>query len=691
MAGGNWSAGSNQSIAWSYSGNVGASVSILLQKNAATVYTLTNNAPLEGSGKGTFNWTVPKNAPAGMDYSVVIASNSNPAIKGVSGVFSLTGGTPAPHAPGAFGRTGFAKTDAAKSPAPGFLERKNFSKTDDKMKSANVNTALLATLAVSQPAGGEEWSPGSTHTIAWKQISGDATGNVKIILLKGNATYQTIAASVPLGGGKYDWLIPSDTPSVPTNSPTEQYRIQIVKTTDSNVQGTSDFFSVVKHSKPPSIHTEPGIEILTPHSGEKWALGETPELKWHVKGIATDPKLMVRVVIFLGDSSSSESYNVVKDVPMTGTYPLKLTIPGTYIGSVKIVDPATKKTYKSEFTDLDIVSPYIQILNLAELTAAPWVAGKTYKVLWKVRGTSYGTDLTFAITDAASNYPYLSSTVNTGNAGTYEWTAKSFAKKMKFSITPQSPKVLGASFLFDVDTGKYPTLSPTVTAPSAPVLLSATLIDYKEHVTLHWKDTGGNEKEFVVERKHVGSGGNYAGIGSAPMNADAYQDKVIPVSGHYRYRVKAVNDNGSTASNEVDITTEKTGPAVDLVPVNPQPAKGPAGYCPMAGFTGPIDITIRNLGPGPAGSTNAVLFVSNKQTAGYSEQLKTVVPALNKNESYVWHANAPKCLQGKGSACEFNLMINYNPKEILESDMSTNDISFTCQAAKAKVNLVPAF
>jgi hypothetical protein len=153
--------------------------------------------------------------------------------------------------------------------------------------------------------------------------------------------------------------------------------------------------------------------------------------------------------------------------------------------------------------------------------------------------------------------------------------------------------------------------------------------------------------------------------------------------------VKAVNDNGANASNEVKITTLKPTPPVDLVPVNPRPAKGQAGFCPEFGFTGDIDITILNLGPVASSTTNAVLFVSNKQTNGYYEELKTAIPALQKGESFVWHAYAAKCLAGEGPDCEFNLMINYNPTEVLESDMSTNDIYFTCKRPPKKMNLTP--
>lgn len=652
MAGVSWKAGSNQTIAWSYAGNIGPSVSIYVLRGRTTVYTLSNAAPLNNTGKGTFNWTIPKDAIAGKDYSIVIASNMNPNIKGVSGIFSLSEGVAKISTAGGIGVAKEAKTDIK----------------------------LTALITVSQPSGSDGWAPGTSHLINWDKKSGDKTGNVNIDLLKGNSIYRNIAKNVPLGNLKYNWLIPADLPL------DQQYRIQIVKTTDSNVQGTSDFFSVVN----------PGIEILTPHSNEKWPSGEAHELKWRVTGIPADPKTMVTVDRTSWDWPGQDVYDLATDVPMTTeSYQLKLTTPpgggsAVYMIRVMIVDPATKKQYKSTIENIYIQAPFIEITNLAELTAASWIPGNTYKVSWKIRGNGYPGDITYAISDETGKNIFVSSTQLGGTIGTYEWTVKAFAKKMKFSITPSEKRVSGTSFVFNVDTGKYPLLSPALTAPPAPSI-SATLIDYKQHVALQWKDNSGNEKEFIVERKNLGGKGRatYAEIGRVPANATSYQDKSATVAGPYRYRVKAINDNGSSNSNEVDITTLPAASPVDLVPVNPNPSKGPAGYCPAVAYTGDVDITINNLGPVASGTTNALLMVWNKQSAGYYEELKTVIPILQKGGSFVWHAHAAKCLEGDGPECEFNLMINYNPKEVLESDMSTNDIYFTCKKPVKIKNMAP--
>lgn len=569
-------------------------------------------------------------------------------------------------------------------------ERSSKSLTVQPAAPALSSTAVSPQITVISPAAGAHWAAGSSQTVSWN-CSGSVGSQVSIRLLKGAATVYTLTGSAISnvnGKGTFPWAVPQNT------SEGTDYMIVITSNSNPNIKGTSGVFSVTKSPLAAStakLNLPPGIEIVTPHSGDRWPSGETHELKWRVTGIPVDPKTMVKVRRTSWDWP--DIYDHWSDVPMTESFQLNLVTPpgqkaAEYRINVSIVDPKTNQKYESTADGILIGSPYIQILNLAELTAAPWVPGKTYKILWKVRGTGYMGGVTFAITDASGANTYISSTMNVGNAGTYEWMAKAFASKMKFSITPKEPKVEGTSFVFNIESGKYLTLSPALTAPSAPSL-SASLIDYKEHVDLQWKDNSGNEKEFVIERKSLGGGrSSYAEIGRVSANATSYQDKAMVTAGHYRYRVKAVNDNGTAASNEVDIATLKPAAPVDLVPVNPHPEKGKEGYCPAAGFNGNIDITIKNLGPGPSGETNAMLMVFNKKKSGYFEQLKTAVPVLQKDESFVWHAQAPKCLEG-GPYCEFNLMINYNPKEILESDMSMNDIDFTCKGPQEMKNMSP--
>ena len=64
------------------------------------------------------------------------------------------------------------------------------------------------TLVVNSPNGGEVWTVGSAHTIAWSSY-GDAVGNVKIEYTTDNgAIWQTIISSTA-NDGVHDWTIPS--------------------------------------------------------------------------------------------------------------------------------------------------------------------------------------------------------------------------------------------------------------------------------------------------------------------------------------------------------------------------------------------------------------------------------------------------------------------------------------------------
>ncbi len=96
---------------------------------------------------------------------------------------------------------------------------------------------------------------------------------------------------------------------------------------------------------------------------------------------------------------------------------------------------------------------------------------------------------------------------------------------------------------------------PATTAPpSAPTGLTVGAVTF-ESVALSWTDTATNATGYVVERK-AGSG-SYAQVGSTlPASAAAFTDTTVAPFTTYSYRVKAVNQGGSSPySNEVAVKT----------------------------------------------------------------------------------------------------------------------------------------
>ncbi len=80
----NWRVGTTHAITWSYTGNPGSLVQILLLKQRRWYTTISSSTSVGSAGSGSFKWTIPSGVPAGNDYSVQVKSTSNAAITDTS-------------------------------------------------------------------------------------------------------------------------------------------------------------------------------------------------------------------------------------------------------------------------------------------------------------------------------------------------------------------------------------------------------------------------------------------------------------------------------------------------------------------------------------------------------------------------------------------------------------------------------
>ncbi len=105
-----------------------------------------------------------------------------------------------------------------------------------------------------------------------------------------------------------------------------------------------------------------------------------------------------------------------------------------------------------------------------------------------------------------------------------------------------------------------------VTAPAAPSNLKTSVVT-SNSVSLSWTDNASNEESFIVEKK-LKSATNYNAVETLSSNTTSYTDNNLDPSTTYQYRVKAINQAGSSAfSNIVESKTleeqvSKEGPRV---------------------------------------------------------------------------------------------------------------------------------
>jgi hypothetical protein len=72
-----WTAGSNQRVEWSYSGNLRGFVKIELLKGGALHRTITSLAWIGAGGHGSYSWRIPSSQVPGSDYRIRVTSRTN--------------------------------------------------------------------------------------------------------------------------------------------------------------------------------------------------------------------------------------------------------------------------------------------------------------------------------------------------------------------------------------------------------------------------------------------------------------------------------------------------------------------------------------------------------------------------------------------------------------------------------------
>jgi hypothetical protein len=170
-------------------------------------------------------------------------------------------------------------------------------------------------LVLDAPNGGESWSAGQPHTIAWHQNAGTSIPRVKLEYSKNNfSTATLIATDVPTGAtGTYDWS-PAETGGT------------IFKVRVSDMQDPPNpAVPLAQRSWDESDNNFeiPGIAIAAPAGGEVWTVGETTRtIQWSNTGSIPQVHLEYSRDNFVGDVQSIQS-----GVLNTGTFP---ATPGTW-------------------------------------------------------------------------------------------------------------------------------------------------------------------------------------------------------------------------------------------------------------------------------------------------------------------------------------------------------------------------
>ncbi len=277
-----WKRGNAYPISWSYTGESGSLVSIVLFDGDTQVFTIVSNTPIGSGGSGSYTWSIPSDKPLSDKYKVRIQSTSQPTVKDLSNnYFSIV-----------------------------------------------ADTTPTGSIKVVSPNGGETWKRGNAYPISWS-YTGESGSSVSIVLFDGDTQVFTIVSNTPIGSGgsgSYTWSIPSDKPL------SDEYKVRIQSTSQPTVKDLSNnYFSIVADTTPTG-----SIKVVSPNGGETWKRGNAYPISWSYTG---ESGSSVSIVLFDGDTqvftivsntpigsggSGSYTWSIPSDKPLSNEYKVRI-------------------------------------------------------------------------------------------------------------------------------------------------------------------------------------------------------------------------------------------------------------------------------------------------------------------------------------------------------------------------------
>jgi hypothetical protein len=247
-----------------------------------------------------------------------------------------------------------------------------------------------ATIQLTSPNGGENWSVNSQENITW---TSENITDVKIDYSTNNgALWLNVVSSVPAGSGSYSWTIP--------NTPSEECLVRI---SDAGVASRFD----VSDS---TFTIAPLVTLIAPNGGEQWISGEQQNITWVSQNITN-------VGLDFSDDNGSNWTNIIASTPAsTGSY--SWTIPNISSTQclVRISDASDPLSNDVSDATFSILNPTVTVLT--PNGGEHWTIGSFRQITWN------STDITNVkieySTDNGTAWLIVTASRPAGN-GTHNW------------------------------------------------------------------------------------------------------------------------------------------------------------------------------------------------------------------------------------------------------------------------------
>lgn len=247
-----------------------------------------------------------------------------------------------------------------------------------------------ATVLVTAPNGGENWSVNSQQNITWTSTN---ITNVKIDYSTNNGgLWFNVVSSVPAANGSYAWTIP--------NTPSTQCLIRISdESLGSRFDVSDNVFTIV-----------PLITVTSPNGGENWLANSQQNITW-TSQIITD------VSIEYSTNNGSNWINVIASTPASGgTY--SWTVPNT---------PSTQCLVRisdaSNASINDVSDNVFTIVPLVTVTSPNggenWIGNSQRNITWTSQNIT-NVSIEYSTNNGSNWISVIASTPAVG--GSYSWT-----------------------------------------------------------------------------------------------------------------------------------------------------------------------------------------------------------------------------------------------------------------------------
>ncbi len=232
-----WNTGTTYSIRWTYTLNPGPYVKIELYDSSAYLQTIDSGV---STSSQAYSWAVPSNLDSSELYQVKVSSTTIDSVFDYSDTFTIV--------------------------------------------------YIPSGINITTPTTGTNWTAGSSHYIYWSSV-GTVPGNYVSVHLYDSTTWvTTIATNVNRLNGMYNWAIPS------TITGGNRCRIKIMSTTDTTVDGFSNYFTITEQPK--------RLTVTVPNNTTLWKVCENNSIYWtyigspgpHIKIELYDSSLFVHTV-----------------------------------------------------------------------------------------------------------------------------------------------------------------------------------------------------------------------------------------------------------------------------------------------------------------------------------------------------------------------------------------------------------